>query len=269
MNKLKKILVPIYLKLYKIYTLYINTYQYKKQNYTDSFVSKEEKVTDLTLEKAKEVIYIFWTGDNEISENRKSGIKSLKEKAEVEIVLVTPNNLSNYILKDYPLHEAYEYLSLIHKSDYLRCYFMLHHGGGYADIKPSLTSWKRLFEQLNQAPKHWCIGPREIYSGGVPDLEGNIGIDIKKYHNLLIGNCGYIFKPNSPIAQEWMNEVNSRLDKLEQALIKNPGNVYGDNIGYPVEWSFILAQVFHPIILKYSEHVFSEDIILYDTVNYR
>ena len=80
-------------------------------------------------------IYIFWTGDNEMSENRKKSIENLKNTCECNIILVTPLNLKSYILSSQPLHEAYQYLSYTHKSDYLRTYFMHFIGGGYSDIK--------------------------------------------------------------------------------------------------------------------------------------
>jgi hypothetical protein len=269
MNKLKQFLIPAYIEIYKFYTLYINPYQYKKEPYLDSFISKEDKAINISLDNAKEVIYIFWTGTNEIPGNRRKGIQSLKDRAGVEIVVVTPNNLNDYILEDYPLHSAYQYLSYVHRADYLRCYFMLHRGGGYADIKPCLVAWKKYFVQINNNPKIWSLGVREKYSGGVPNIDGRIGEDIKKYHNILIGNGAYIFKPNSPIAKEWMQELHCRLDMLKHELIKCPGDAFGENKGYPIEWSFILAQIFHPLILKYHEKVIRLDLELFSIEDYR
>lgn len=267
-NKLKKIILPFYLKVYKVYTLYICPYSYKKERYLDSFVTNYEKLTDIRLENAKEVIYIFWTGNNEITENRKKGIQSLKDKSGLEVQLVTPDNLSDFVLEQFPLHPAYEYLSLIQRSDYLRCYFMLHHGGGYADIKPCLNSWISLFNKLNSSDK-WCIGVREKFVGGVPDLKGNIGADCNKYHNILIGNSGsYVYKPNSPIAQEWMNELLARLDFYLPKLKDNPGDAFGSG-NYPIPWAYLAGHIMTPLVLKYHEKVICVDINLYSLENYR
>jgi hypothetical protein len=54
-------------------------------------------------------------------------------------------------LPEYPLHPAFKYLSYVHKSDYLRSYFMHFYGGGYADIKKysSNNNWKECFNLLN------------------------------------------------------------------------------------------------------------------------
>ena len=93
-------------------------------------------------------IFIFWTGNNSLSENRIKSLESLKAVTGANIILITPNNLYYYIKPYAPLHPAYDYLSLVHKSDYLRSYFMYHYGGGYSDIKRSLGSWKKGFELI-------------------------------------------------------------------------------------------------------------------------
>lgn len=267
-NRLIQFLLPTYLKWYKFYTIYLIPYKYIKNRYNDSFVSKNEKKEDVKLENAREIIYIFWTGTNAISKNRMEGIQSLKENAEVEVELITPYNLGPYILKEYPLHPAYEFLSLIQKSDYLRGYFMLHYGGGYCDIKPCINSWKFLFSKLNNSKNKWCIGPREKFVGGVQNIEGNIGIDCKKYHNNLISNGAFVYKPNSPIAIEWMQETHERLDFFMPALIENPGDEFGDN-NYPIPWAFIMAYIVHPLLLKYHDKVICTDIDLFSIENYR
>ena len=94
------------------------------------------------------VIYIFWTGENEMSENRLKSIQQLKDVSGVELALVTPSNLSSYILKSAPLHESYTYLSETHKADYLRTCFMNFHGGGYSDIKKTTGSWIKAFDDI-------------------------------------------------------------------------------------------------------------------------
>ena len=46
-----------------------------------------------------------------------------------------------------------------------------------------------------------------------------------------------------------------RLDYYGSLLAQVPGNVYGDNPGYPVPWTRIGSQVFEPLTLKYREHI--------------
>jgi len=247
---------------------YINHYTFKSSKYKDSFIGKATKENDVVLHNAPEVIYLFWTGNNTISENRMKGVTSLKKIAEVEVKFVTVDNLNDYILPNYPLHPAYENLSLVHKSDYLRCYFMLHYGGGYSDIKQTFHSWKKSFYELNNSD-FWCLGYAEEGFWCVPKIKGKIGKDIEKYFYLLIGNGAYIFKPYSPIAIEWMLELHKRMDELAPKLNQYPGDVFGKNPGYPVGWSYILGQILHPILLKYHEKIIQDNAIKPDMNNYR
>lgn len=247
---------------------YINHYTFENSKYKDSFIGNTPKENDALLDIAPEIIYLFWTGNNTISENRIKGVTSLKKTAGVEVKLVTVDNLNDYIIPNYPLHPGYKYLSLVHKSDYLRCYFMLHYGGGYSDIKQTFNSWKKSFDELNNSD-FWCLGYSEEGFWCVPNIVGKIGKDIKKYFYLLIGNGAYIFKPYSPIAIEWMVELNKRMDELAPELAEYPGDVFGKNPGYPVGWSYILGQILHPILLKYHEKIIQDNSIKPDMNNYR
>ena len=263
-----KAFIKPYLKLIKFYTLYLNPYKYNLDNYKNYFLSAYPKKENVRLEQAKEIIFVFWTGNNELTENRKVGLNSLIDNAGIEIKLITPKNLNDYILPEYPIHKGYDYLSLIQKSDYLRCYFMLHYGGGYADIKPCLCSWKKLFEKLNANNLKWALGVREKFMGSVPKIEGRIGEDLKMYYNYLISNGGFIYKANSPICKEWMKEIHKRMDFYLPELKKNPGGIYDEN-NYPIPWAYLAGHIMHPLILKYNEKVIYSDKDLFSLKNYR
>ncbi|MCC8424853.1 hypothetical protein [Mucilaginibacter sp. UR6-11] len=256
------------LPFYRFYTVYINKFQYDPDNYKDSFISLSDKVDGVKLDHAREIIYVFWTGNNDLTDNRRKSLKSLVENAGVAIKLVTPNNLTEYILEEFPLHPAYDYLSLVHKADYLRGYFMLHYGGGYSDIKHCLDSWKNLFIKLNGDDNKWVLGVREKYPGGTIDLDNILGKDLKKYYTILITNGAYIYKPNSPICREWMDEVHRRLDIFFPELVKNPGGIFGGD-NYPIPWAYILGHVMQPLILKYNDKVIYRNKKLYSISNYR
>lgn len=215
-------------------------------------------------------IYCFWTGHNEITPNRKTALESLKQNSGVEIVLVTPKNLSEYIVPGFPLHKTYDFLSLVHKSDYLRCYFMHHHGGGYMDVKHCRHSWVEAFRVFNSSPLKSILGYREVGKRGVAQCQDAvIQSELDKFWHLLVGNSAYICRPYTAFTTDWFHELNQRLDVHFNELIKHPGNIYGDNEGYPVKWTEILGQIFHPLCLKYNN-----DILFYDKIcpvfkNYR
>ena len=265
---LKKIAIPLYLKAIKIYTLHIKKYEYNPDNYIGCFLVDTPKTYNVVLNKADEVIYVFWTGDNKLTENRKIGLQSLIEISGVTVILITPKNLKEYILIEHQLHEGFEYLSLIQKSDYLRCYFMLHYGGGYSDIKFCLKSWKFLFTKLNKENDKWVLGIRERYAASTPVIDGNIGKDLKKYYNNVISNGAFIYKKNSPICKEWMDEIHNRLDFFLEDLKKNPGGIY-DEDNYPIPWAYLAGHIMHPLILKYSEKAIYNDEDLFSIKNYR
>ena len=200
-------------------------------------------------------IFCFWTGSNEMSHQRKNAYDLLVKNAGVEVVLITPKNLKEYILPGNPLHPCFEYLSLVHKADYLRCYFMHHYGGGYSDIKGTRKNWDKLFDILEKNTDKWVVGYREIGERGVAPVEGLLGDAIRKHWHLLNGNCSYIFKPSTPFTHEWHAELHRRLDGFHGDLKLNPGNIMGDNPGYPISWTGILGDIFHPLCLKYANRL--------------
>ena len=103
----------------------------------------------------KKCIYTFWTGDNEMPENRKRCLYLIKKLSNVDVILITKDNLNQYILE--PLHPSYEYLSFTHRADYLRTYFMHFYGGGYSDIKETTGSWDKYFDILDSSD-YYAIG---------------------------------------------------------------------------------------------------------------
>ena len=144
------------------------TYRYSDKKYPNSFMSKytSSYPSKVGNDKIERVIYVFWTGENEMSENRKRCLFSMVENTGVKVILVTPKNLDAYIVREDPLPECYQYLSANHKSDYLRVYFMHHYGGGYSDVKEHRYSWIPVFEQFEKSNAYIC-GYRDIGPNGI------------------------------------------------------------------------------------------------------
>ena len=199
-----------------------------------------------------DTIYCFWTGRNEMSQNRKACLQQLKTTSECNVVLVTQDNLYEYLLADNPLHPAYEYLSQTHKADYLRTYFMHFYGGGYSDIKRTTGSWKKSFLDL-QNDKYWICGYPEIGSGGVAYTP------YSDKWNELVGNGAYICKPKTKLTTEWYNEMmhllDTKLGQLELHPSTSPQDCAERGSGYPIEWNEMLGRIFHKISYKYKEHL--------------
>jgi hypothetical protein len=212
------------------------------------------------------VVYCFWTGNNPMTPSRQKCFDSIKKNIGCTVILITPENLKEYITPEYPLHKAYEYLSYTHKADYLRTYMMHVHGGGYTDIKETTESWEPSFKLLENSPDKWAIGYKEIAGG----IACNTNCDeVTKNWEKNIGNCGYIFKKLTPLTTEWFNQMNAKLDEKYEALKANPAQVPDDGPGkeitlpdgqkiiskYPMGWSEMLGGIFHPTCYKYHDRL--------------
>jgi mannosyltransferase OCH1-like enzyme len=223
------------------------------------------------INNVPKVVFVFWFGtkDNELpymSVNRFNAFQSLVTNIDVPVIIITQSNLSSFLKPEYPLHKSYEYLSGVHKSDYLRCYFLEHYGGGYHDIKHRNDSWVQCWNDdlWLQDDNIWMYGRRE-------KLEGAIGYPpgmkhIQKEYNKLVSMGWIICKPNTPFLQELNNSINEILtlnyDMLQKYPAKNPGGYYSDkpfdlvpNNSYPLRWLEILGEIYHPLMLKYTMHI--------------
>jgi len=202
-------------------------------------------------------VYCFWTGKNELTENRKRCLEQFKKTCGCNVIFIDTSNLSVYILKDQPLHPAYEYLSETHRADYLRTYFMHFYGGGYSDIKNSTGSWEKVFEEIDNSGE-------DILGCGYPEI-GEYGVadpSLQAEWQKLIGNCAYIFKPNTDFTLEWyntmMNLLDTKHDSLREYFVTNSGKIHPQasfEDGYPIGWNEMLGNIFHPLVYKYHTQI--------------
>lgn len=224
-------------------------------------------------------LFAFWTGDNALTENRLEAFRTFS-KTGLKPVLVTANELDRWVVPSHPLHPAYEHLSPVHRADYLRSYFMHHHGGGYSDVKPQTGSWLPVVEKVLKSSRLYGAGYREI-KGGTALLQNNVVLGRtfvlpRKVHPIaakaityamrglypaIIGNGSFYFRPGTSFTRRWLAETERRLDILLPMLKKHTwahprdraGGVPGlPHEGYPVPWSFILGDILGPMSLLYS-----------------
>jgi hypothetical protein len=208
-------------------------------------------------------IFVFWTGDNEMSPNRKTSLLQLEKVSQYPVVLINKDNLSEFLVESDPLPLAYPYLSDTHKSDFLRAYFMHYHGGGYADIKQTTGSWSKAFQETEKENIILCGYPEFSY-------HQIAHIDYKKYWNILIGCGGFISKPKTPLTTEWYQSAKNLIEQKTELLKQFPathpqecseGNGHGGiqphgvRSNYPIEWNEILGRIFQPLVFKYRNFV--------------
>ncbi|WP_058234359.1 glycosyltransferase [Devriesea agamarum] len=202
-------------------------------------------------------IFLMWTGDNEMTPNRLNSVKIVRdENPDLDVVVVTPKNLDEWIVDGYPLHPAYEHLSLVHRADYLRAYFMYHHGGVYLDIKPFQGRASVWVDRLNSNPSVWAVGLPENGGNVTPALGGRLGIDQNIHHERILYQAAHAFRPHTQLAAEWLSEVDRRLDYFHRILAEHPAlDPFGRNVDYPVPWFSILGAIFSPLCLRYHDRI--------------
>lgn len=235
-------------------------------------------------------IFGFWTGDNEMPEIRRQSWETFPETG-LDPLLITPDNLGEWIVPDHPFHPAYELLSLTQRGDYLKAYFMYHHGGGYSDIKRQSGSWLPAVEEVLRSKRLMGAGYRELrgrmpwihneqvegkpylLAWPVPWLVAKLTTDVMRaLYPLMIGNGAAYFKPKTLYCRIWLSHLERRLDILLPALRKNPAthprDVQGDPSGYPVPWAFVMGGINSPLSLAFC-WALSRTLPPQDFENYR
>ncbi|WP_139306465.1 hypothetical protein [Nocardioides exalbidus] len=181
-------------------------------------------------------------------------IRRLNEP-DVEVIVVKPTDIEQWIVPGHPLHEAYEGLALIHRADYLRTYLMHHHGGGYSDVKAAKNSWGPTFEALNADDSSWIVGYPEVSYRMVAPAPQPLRRHLRVHYARLLGNCAYVVKPGTPFTARWLAEADRRLDVWKDDILTWPGQVASGPPGYPLPFYGLLGEIFHPLCLEFNERL--------------
>jgi hypothetical protein len=192
-------------------------------------------------------IFCFWAGRNEMSEGRKKTLNELGKSSVCEVTVITPSNLKYYLLPEYPLHEAFKYLTLRHKSHYLKYYFMHFYGGGFSAIKNTIDTWKHAFNDMEQHDAAFVNGTRGKRAGEEDCIRKIVSSDC----------C--IARPNTEFTQELYSRVNRLMDEKANELknmsfVPVPQECNERNKKYPVKWDEIEG-VFYDVLSKYVDGV--------------
>ena len=252
-------------------SIYKNLSKKDQQKWPNKYYFHNKPVCQLCVSEnirpADKKVYCVWTGNNNMSKNRKLAYESLKKNIGVEVVLINKDNLNRYIKSDYPLHEAYQYLSETCKSDYLRCYLMHFYGGCYHDIKHVNTNFNKYFDNLNNSNK-WINAPNTPYNTIISNNKKRT-MSLSPYtFKKNICTSTYIFKQETPITHEWFLLLHQILDTKLNDLKQNPSKDVRDFTGkklsdntiskYPIYWNELNAGILGDIIWKYRDKVLYE-----------
>lgn len=221
-------------------------------------------------------LFVVWFG-GDMSPARSRSLALIRHVTSLEVILVDEQSLHDWVRSDAPLHPAFPLLSAVHKADYLRCYLMHHHGGGYVDLKPLRADWATEFDLLERTPHAWAVGYREGGRHGV----ATFGLQrdqrwavhrsawwryrwLQANYRLLMGVCGFVFRPASCMTTLWYAAVLSRLEYFSAALSRHPARHPRDHhgfvvdrgpSGYPIPWSALLADILHPLALQHRRRI--------------
>jgi hypothetical protein len=223
-------------------------------------------------------LFAFWLGPYQMSPARTAAVHSIFRDASTPVCFITDTTLHQWELPESPFHEAMQYLSEVHRADYLRCYLMHHFGGGYTDIKPVLNPWPPHFADLLGSDA-MALGYPEISANAVAQLQGVIGEQLRTHYAEVIGYCSMVFKRRTAITTEWFEATQHKLSELLPSLREHPAQHPMDQLGvtlpngtvssYPLKWTELGGNIFHPVILKHRSHVLKRESIKPQLHNYR
>lgn len=211
------------------------------------------------------VIWSFWTGDNPLSPAREEGLASMRRlNPHTPIEFITPERLDDFIVAGHPLHPAYEFLSLNHRSDYLRAYFLYHFGGGYSDIKTLKQTWLPAFERLREQGDKWALGTSLSDPKWAGNPPGRLGKHVRRYYQTVLSGTSFMCRSRNPLVAEWLREVERVLDYAYPALRESPGQTWGQHSDYPMEWMAVQGNILQPLCLKYQDRLIVDARLAWD-----
>ncbi|WP_256841516.1 hypothetical protein [Ornithinimicrobium cryptoxanthini] len=246
----------------------LRPYEFDRSRYRRSFLAWEPPATPAPSNVPRRV-FTAWTGDNDITPARAANLERMQETLGIPVDLVTPANLGEWVVDGHPIHRAYQHLSFVHRSDYLRAYLMHHHGGGWSDIKAPQMTWAPFFSQMELDDDAWLMSFQELSADSVARLPGRLGLDVALHHPRLVGSSAMICRSYTPFTAEWLRQVDLLLDYFGPQAADHPGGIRGEVVGYPVSWTDLLGKVYHPLQLKYLEHVRVENGMLLNFTDYQ
>jgi hypothetical protein len=216
------------------------------------------------------LIFCAWTGLNPMSGQRVQALLSVQVQTGCPVQLLTAANIADWQHPEHAFHPAFECLSATHRADYLRVYLMHHYGGGYTDIKHTSRPWAPFFARLRASPGHDLLGYTEIGPHGVAPLPPPVGDLLRANHDKLVGLCAFICRRYSPFTTAWLAQTHAVLDAKLAALREHPARHPQDRTGvqlpdgststYPLAWTELLGNVFHPLVLAMHERVLHDEI---------
>lgn len=176
--------------------------------------------------KEKPVIWQVWPGDDEIPPYMQLCHETVKKfnSSFFTVILVRPTTLRKYVKK---LHPSYEYMSYVHKADYLRCVLLHEYGGIYLDMDTI------------------CFKSLENYFKKIAENDV-VGYDGSRWGELWGVSAMGPYRPHSVFTTMWKNALFKKLDSNFSQLKEyrsNNKSLKKDSL----PWSSILRDIVLPL----------------------
>ncbi|WP_373520508.1 capsular polysaccharide synthesis protein [Aquiflexum sp.] len=220
------------------------------------------------------VVWCFWSGEK-MKDSRALSFRMMREHIGVPVCLVTPENLEQFILKDFPLHSAFPLLSAVHQSDYIRAYLLHHYGGAWHDVKATEVSFAEVWKEFLN-PQVYMVGKPEI-DGGPARIHDEDGRWMPDLWRELISVVSWIGRANTPISKALIENMEAYLEENLDLLKKFPGThprekkietnnffsrnlkkityrIQGRNVNYPLPWT-VFGNIFHPLNYRFRKNI--------------
>lgn len=193
------------------------------------------KTNDMKKINGKYVIWACWTGKNKIPDYLKLCHDTVKKYNDpfYNVILITPDNIDQYVTK---FHPAYEYLSYVHKADYLRCELLHTYGGIYIDMDTiCFRDLRNIFDYS--------------YNNSV------IGYDGSRWKEIWGMSVMGPIKPGTIYTFKWYNKLHqvldNRLSDLKKFRQENPNELNKDCLN----WTEILREIVLPISIELKNQI--------------
>lgn len=247
----------------------------KVSNFMVNYIETKKQFEFLEVQNGiPKVIWCYWAG-GPMNPARTKSFELLVANIGVTICLVNKENVRTFVLAKNPLHPAFEYLSAVHQSDYLRAYFLHNYGGGWHDVKATLVSFEKVWDHFSD-PNTFLVGKPELKGGPATVLDSD-GRWMPDYWQELVSTVAWVGRPNTPFSNALLKNMETHLDLNFESLKQNPGihprekkleakgllskilktidfRLKGKNPDYPLQWTFF-GNFFHPLNYKYKNHV--------------
>lgn len=226
-------------------------------------------------------IFTLWFGDT-MNDVRRASLRNLHEVSGCELTLVTEDNLDDFVVPEFPLPPMFKFLQPVEKADYLRCYLLHFHGGGYSDVKATTGSWIQQFDNIDSSALDVVGYPLTSRShtaslGLAPNRERLFGFSkasywkrlgfMMRYRNLM-GGGAFIIRPHSQFSSQYFRTVSAKMDdygkwfrseatQAEREQIRSGRfSIYSKEIvGYPLTWGSMVMDVLQPLSVTHSARV--------------